>query len=132
MLQLDIELDSFSMTATAGRVELFLSECSCADETLFEIRLVVEELLTNVAQYANVPRVTLCLTVTSRKILVEVIDAGTPFNPLQHDVQGLDQDFADRQIGGMGIYLVQEMMDELSYTYKDGKNILQAVKCRGN
>ncbi len=128
MWHLDINTGNFSMTEVAQRIAAYLAECRCPEGIIFAIHLVVEELLTNVACHGHSPEIRLGIEMTAGHVLLEVVDSGVPFNPLEYEVQGLDQAFADREVGGMGIYLVKEMMDELSYTYKDGKNRLRAVK----
>jgi serine/threonine-protein kinase RsbW len=127
-LHLCIDVNDFSMADIAGRVESFLADQGCDSALIFEVHLVVEELLVNVVQYSAAKGADLSLDVTGGALVLEVIDSGAPFNPLDYDVQGLSDDFADREIGGMGIHLVKEMMDELSYRFDKDKNILRAVK----
>ena len=132
VVHIDIDVEHFSMTTIVPQIEGFLRACHCGDELLFAMHLVVEELLVNVVTHGKAPEVALGLSFSSDCLQVEVIDNGAPFNPLKHEVQGLDDAFADRDVGGMGIHLVKEMMDELIYTYKDGKNRLRAVKQLGS
>ena len=127
-LEISVDVKAFQMSAIADSVETFLNSLYCADDFLFEIHLVVEELLSNVILHGDTSTVELCLSVKDEALTVMVVDSGIAFNPLQHEVQGLEDDFADRQIGGMGIHLVKEMMDSVSYEYRDGKNIVRAIK----
>ena len=60
--------------------------------------------------------------------LIELRDLG--FSYPGHDkktIEGIDLDIEDRPIGGLGIFLIREMMDEMSYEYKNGCNILKLV-----
>ena len=56
------------------------------------------------------------------------IDQGIPYNPLESKDPDITLDIEDREIGGLGIFLVKKTMDELSYEYVDGQNILTMKK----
>ena len=56
------------------------------------------------------------------------MDKGKPFNPLEAEEPDLELSGEDRPIGGLGIFLVQSTMDDLSYEYKDEQNILTLKK----
>lgn len=105
-----------------------------ADEGLqFKIRLSIEEAVENVVRYAYEDSVgwmevgtdlnaeNLILTVTLK-------DAGTPFNPLDKPDPDITLSAEDRQIGGLGIFLCKQLMDEVAYCYADGCNILTMKK----
>ncbi len=105
-----------------------------ADEGLqFKIRLSIEEAVENVVRYAyedsvgwmevgtNLSADTLLLTITLK-------DAGVQFNPLEKPDPDITLSAEDRQIGGLGIFLCKQLMDEVSYRYDDGCNILTMKK----
>lgn len=104
------------------------------DEDLrFKIRLSIEETVENVVQYAykdsigwmevetNLDDKALMLTVTLK-------DAGKPFNPLEMPDPDITLSVEEREIGGLGIYLCKQLMDEVTYRYEDGCNILTMKK----
>lgn len=98
----------------------------------FTLRLVLEELVVNVVNYAygeggDGP---LDITVENRDnaIVITLTDQGVPFNPLEQEAPDTDLPPEDRPIGGLGIFLVREMMDNVSYRYEDGRNILTVGK----
>lgn len=92
------------------------------------VELALEEVLVNVVRYAyNEETGDVQITLTRRdssNLVVEVVDWGQPFNPL--DRQSLDprQDLRSRPIGGWGIALVRQMADKLEYTYEKSRNTL--------
>ena len=51
-----------------------------------------------------------------------------PYNPLEKSDPDISLTAEDRQIGGLGIYMVKKTMDEIVYEYKDGQNILKVKK----
>lgn len=98
----------------------------------FTLRLVLEELVVNVVNYAygeggDGP---LDITVENRDdaIVITLTDQGVPFNPLEQEAPDTDLPPEDRPIGGLGIFLVREMMDNVTYRYEAGRNILTVGK----
>ena len=59
---------------------------------------------------------------------IELRDAGKPFNPLDNPDPDITLGAEERQIGGLGIFLCKKMMDEVSYRYTDGCNVLTMKK----
>lgn len=100
-----------------------------------QLRLATEEILVNVISYAYPGRdgeVTVSTDRTSGRegLHVEIIDEGIPFDPLSKPAPDLTVPIKERQIGGLGIYLLREMMSEVSYRRENGKNILMFIKYR--
>ena len=62
------------------------------------------------------------------EVVISFMDAGQPFNPLEKDDPDLEQPLAERKIGGLGIYLVKQLMDKVEYNYRDHKNVLTITK----
>jgi len=97
-----------------------------------EILIAVEEVFLNIASYAYNPAekgdVRLSVTVNG-KAVIRFEDTGQPFNPLESSDPDLDAPIMEREIGGLGIHFVKNMMDEVEYGYVDGKNILTLSKC---
>ena len=56
------------------------------------------------------------------------MDHGIPYNPLEKKDPDISLPAGKRQIGGLGIFLTKKTMDDVSYEYKDGQNILHLVK----
>ena len=104
------------------------------DEALrFKLRLSIEEAVENVVRYAyeggigwleagtSLDKDTLVLT-------VELRDAGVPFNPRNREDPDITLSAEEREVGGLGIFLCKQMMDNLNYRYEDGNNILTMTK----
>ena len=104
------------------------------DEDLrFKLRLSIEETVENIVHYAykdsigwmevetNLDDKALMLTVTLK-------DAGKPFNPLEMPDPDITLSVEEREIGGLGIYLCKQLMDEVTYRYENGCNILTMKK----
>lgn len=110
-----------------------LEPYSCSEKTQMEIALAVEEIFVNIANYAY------SLQKGQAEIVVDVwgeppvltvcfLDWGKPFNPLAKQDADVTLSAEERGIGGLGIFLVKKLMDDVSYLYEDGKNILTIRK----
>ena len=106
----------------------FFSRNSLDPTALSPVNLAIEEALANVIMYAypegTQGEVTLSAKVIDHDICMEISDEGVPFNPLQQQEADLAVSLEERQIGGLGIHLIKEIMNEVNYVYKDGKNVL--------
>ena len=105
-----------------------------SDEDLrFNIQLSIEEAVENVVRYAYEGgigwlEVQTTLNENNLVLTVELRDAGTPFNPLEKPDPDITLSIEDRPVGGLGIFLCKQLMNEVSYRYEDGCNILTMKK----
>ena len=97
---------------------------------LLKIELVLEELLVNHVLHAYGPdegdSEVICYRQEPAQFCLQIIDAGQPFDPLKQSAPDLTLAPGDRPVGGLGIYLVRAMADEVSYRREAGKNVLTA------
>ena len=102
-------------------------------DLIFKVNLVLDELSVNIVNYGGeASEIEVCLAADAEEVRVEISDDGRPFDPLTDAIEpDLDAPLEDRPIGGLGIHLVREMMDELHYSREDGKNRLAMVKRKG-
>jgi len=96
------------------------------------INTALEEVFVNVCQYAYKGIGSVEVTLSNNKDSVTFIfkDSGVKFNPLEREDPNISAKSDEREIGGLGIYMVKKIMDEVKYEYVDGKNILTLVKKR--
>lgn len=102
-------------------------------KVIMQLDIAVEELFVNIAHYAYNPEVgeaTISVDVQEDPRCVEIrfVDRGKPYDPLSREDPDITLDVDDRQIGGLGIYMVKKTMDEIHYAYEDGQNILTIRK----
>ena len=93
----------------------------------------IDELFGNIAHYAYKPEtgpatVRVEVTETPISVIVTFIDHGIPYDPLKKDDPDVTLSAEERAIGGLGIFMVKKTMDEITYEYKDGQNILSIRK----
>lgn len=103
-----------------------------SDESLnFKIRLSIEEAVENIVRYAYERGdgwIEASTNNDGKSLEIVLKDAGKPFDPLDRPDPDLTLSVEERQIGGLGIYLCKQLMDGISYSYKDGCNILTMKK----
>ena len=111
--------------------ELDLHDCPV--KLQLQIDIAIDEIITNFASYAYGSgsgdfTVEADVQEEPRLIRLRFSDSGIPFDPLQKADPDTSLSAEDRQIGGLGIYLVKKTMDEVRYEYSDNQNILTVVK----
>ena len=103
-----------------------------SNELIHDVNLVLEEVISNIIFYgyedAQEHQIAVEIAVTADTLVLEIHDNGKPFNLLDAPEPDRDVPFEDREIGGMGIYLIRTLMDEITYRAEQGKNILMMKK----
>lgn len=96
------------------------------------INLALEEAVVNVMNYAypegTLGEIDISVTFSGGSITFTIQDTGTPFDPTKVSNPDTSLSAEERPIGGLGIYLVRELMDEVSYCYENNHNILTLKK----
>ena len=110
-----------------------LEEKDCPLKVQMQLDVAIDEIFGNIAYYAygkGSGNATIQIEMEDNppKITLIFIDQGIPYNPLENKDPDITLDIQDREIGGLGIFLVKKTMDELSYEYVDGQNILTMKK----
>ena len=139
-----IEAKTLNLDKVTAFVEAELKEKGCTLKQIMQVRLVVEEIFVNIARYAYVQidpegrvipnsgtgPVEIFIDIDDSRILLTFIDEGKEYNPLKKEDPDIMLPPEDRRIGGLGIYMVKKIMDEVEYRYEGGKNILSVTKMR--
>jgi len=117
------ELDKVDVT-----VERFGERTGLPAETLSRLRIVFDEVLSNIIAYAfpndGEHDIEIHMTMVGRRLVVRVSDGGIPFDPLSVAPPDLNVPLDQRQVGGLGIYLVRKLFDEVAYERRGDRNIL--------
>ena len=108
-------------------VSLLLDAHGCTPKARTQMRMAIEELYVNVTLYAYPSGdgwAEIRGSVEDGMVTLRLIDGGTPFNPLEKDDPDIMLSGEERGIGGLGIFMVKTMVDEIEYSYRDGCNRL--------
>ena len=102
-------------------LETFVDSQEIDEKTAFCINLVVEELFTNMVRHnkGGADRITLSAERRNERVHLELVDFDVePFDPQTAEIPLVDAGIEERRPGGLGIYLVKKMVDDLDYTYE--------------
>jgi anti-sigma regulatory factor (Ser/Thr protein kinase) len=112
----------------ANELVLFGEAGGLPAETVFEIKLALEELIVNVILHGYEDdaehQIAVEIRLTDEELTMTIEDDGKPFNPLEFRSENIERPFDERETGGMGIHLVRQLMDEVSYQREQGRNVL--------
>lgn len=119
--------------AAVAFVESALEEAGCPMKMLMQINVAMDEVFVNIASYAYAPgegdaTIRFELDEETHVAQITLIDQGVAFDPLNAPEPDITKPAAERPIGGLGIFLVRKLMDEVTYERKDGCNILTLRK----
>lgn len=110
-----------------------LDKLACPSKAKAEIDIAIDELFSNIANYAYNPEIgkaTVKFEVQNnpQAVVITFMDNGKPFDPLLREDPNIKLAAEDRDIGGLGIFMVKKTMDSVEYEYKDNHNILKIKK----
>ena len=130
---LPIEAKIENIEAVTDFVNEQLEALDCPMKAQMQIAIAIDELFGNIAHYAYNPEIgqaTVRVEVIEDPLAVTItfIDNGVPYDPLAKADPDTTLSAEERDIGGLGIYMVKKSMDEITYEYKSGQNILTIKK----
>ena len=133
MKELTVEAKTTNIEAVTDFVNEQLEALDCPMKAQMQIDIAIDELFGNIAHYAYNPEIgkaTVRVEVIEDPLAVTTtfIDNGVPYDPLAKADPDTTLSAEERDIGGLGIYMVKKSMDDITYEYKDGQNILKIKK----
>ncbi len=110
-----------------------LSLYDCPDRALYQVEVAIEEILVNIVSYAGLTgddgvEIRCEVLDDPLRVIVQFLDDGIPFDPLEKPDPDTSPEAIMNRVGGLGIFMVKQMMDEVSYAYENGKNTLTILK----
>lgn len=133
-------MQEITVDATFENIELvtdFVNEAleswDCPMKAQIQIDIAIDELFGNIARYAYAPgvgkaTVRVELSEDENAAVVTFIDNGVAYDPLKKDDPDTTLSAEDRDVGGLGIFIVKKSMDDMVYSYEDGQNVLKITK----
>ena len=136
--EMEVPADHDHLNPVMDFVEKSLEDAGCPMKLQMQIMMAVEEIFVNIANYAYKPeqgKAHVRVEVTDLEpegkghtASITFTDWGMHYNPLEREDPDVTLSAQERQIGGLGIFLVKNMMDDVIYDDKDGANVLTLVK----
>jgi serine/threonine-protein kinase RsbW len=134
--------DRFEITVPASKKQIAVISEFIADlmtssgfdaKKILEVQLAAEEACNNIASYAypnSEGSMDIAMEIADDHLELTIADDGAPFDPTTKKAVASNVDVENRPIGGLGIALIRSTVDEISYEYQDGKNVLRLIKNR--
>jgi len=114
------------------KIDEFCTIHKIPKQVVFQLDLSLDELLTNTISYGfkdlEEHEIIITLELLDGTLSIEIHDDGIPFNPLEQPEPDLSQNIEERPIGGLGIYLVRNMMDVIDYRREECYNVMTIKK----
>ena len=131
MKELTLRAEDSNLDEVLDFINEILEQNNCTTYAMYELDIAVEELFVNIAHYAYVPEigeVTIRASVKDGYITIVFIDSGIPYNPWAREDPDTTLSLKARKVGGLGVYMVKNSMDEVLYAHEDGKNVVTIRK----
>jgi len=132
MKNITLENKISSLNEIASFVEHFGAENNLSQKDIFELNLILDELITNIISYGysdnEVHTIEISVKIENCNLLIKIIDDGKEFNPIERENADISVELTDRKIGGLGIYLVKQKVDSITYQRNFNKNVLTILK----
>ena len=107
-----------------------LDAAECSEKTKSAMMVAIDEIASNIVRYSGAPDFTVQVVVEDASVSVVFSDAGKKFNPLEKEDPNVSLSVDERAIGGLGLFMVKRMMDEVTYDHVDGRNVLTVRRRR--
>jgi serine/threonine-protein kinase RsbW/sigma-B regulation protein RsbU (phosphoserine phosphatase) len=131
-LDLTITNDTREIPTVNKKCALFLKQFSVPDEIAKKVRLSCDELLNNVISYAyddeREHEINMSLALCEGRLAITISDDGKAFNPFRQEVPDTEISLEEREVGGLGVFLVRNVMDKVAYHRQTGKNVVTLLK----
>lgn len=128
----EIGNDIAEIARVTALIERFSERYKLPQALAFHLQLAFDELLTNIISYGFLDggrhKIAASLRFEGGAITAEIVDDGIAFDPLAQPMPNLDQTLEEREIGGLGIHFIRNVMDIVDYRRSDGLNHLTMVK----
>ena len=131
-LNITFKNDITEISRLAGFIDQVAEKFSLPMDMVFSLNLVLEEAVTNVIMYAYPKEehefIYLSADIQDGSLVFVLTDSGKEFDPTLMPDADITLSAEDRQIGGLGIFLIRQIMNEVKYERIDNKNVLTLEK----
>ena len=132
-LELTLQANKENLIALQSTVEEKLENFGASIKEIMEVGIAIEEIFVNIAEYAYAPgtgeaNIQIEFDRDSRMFSITFADSGVPYNPLEKKDPDVTLPAEARAIGGLGVYMTKKIMDDITYEYRDGQNVLTLKK----
>ena len=132
--RIDISManDLGELPEVAGRIDAFCAAADVETGVAYAVNLALDELLTNIVSYGyrdeDAHRIEIAVRRDGGTLVVTIVDDSIEFDPRQVPETDIDAPLQERDPGGLGLLLVNSMMDSVDYRREDGRNVTVLTK----
>ena len=120
------------LSSLAEKIDNLSEEWAISLALAMNMNLVIEEAVSNIIFYAynnnDKHKITISISLENNRLTIKITDDGIPFNPLAQQQPDINLPVEERPVGGLGIFLISQMMDEMNYARLKNQNILTLKK----
>ena len=134
MKKIEVKAEVESLDKVLDFINIELDEHNCPADSRNNISVAVEEIFMNISNYAYEPEkgnaiVGILIEEKDKKAIIKMEDMGKPYNPLEQTTDpNLDMPLIERDVGGLGVFLVKKLMDTVEYMRIENKNVFTMTK----
>jgi sigma-B regulation protein RsbU (phosphoserine phosphatase) len=131
VLELNVKAVIENLPRLMDNIQNFMRDKGFTDETVLDVQLALDEAVTNIISHGYRGRdgvIEVRCRVSAKDVVLTIEDSAEPFDPLSVKEPEFGDDVESRQIGGLGIFLMRKKVDEATYEFKNGKNVLTLRK----
>ena len=131
-IEMDLVNDPAEIARVAAQVDEFCEAREISPAIAYAVNLALDELLTNTISYGyddgEAHRIDIALRLDSGAVVVVIVDDSAAFDPTQVPEPDTGASLDEREIGGLGLLLVSQMMDGFEYRREDDRNVVTLTK----
>lgn len=127
MAELTVKATTENLDAINDFVNAQLEAAECPMKLMMQIDLALEEAYVNIAHYAYHPgtgEATVRCETAGGNVVLTLVDSGRPYNPLEKEDPDVTASAQERPVGGLGVFLVKKLMDDVRYERRGDQNVL--------
>ena len=132
VLEIAIANELEAIVAAAEKIDAFCEEREISPEIAYAVNLSIDEILTNTISYGydddEPHRIEIIVRLESDSLVVEIVDDSAPFDLSATPEANVEASLEERDVGGLGLFLVHQMMDRVEYERIEGRNIVTLAK----
>ena len=133
MKKITLNSDKENLTVLNDFMNDYLKDYEISHKIIIQLELAVEEIFVNICSYAfdsANENICVCFDVLQNPLTLQITfeDSGKPYNPLMRSDPDITLDAEKRKVGGLGVFIVKQVMDDCDYKFENSKNIFTVKK----
>ena len=132
ILEISLGNELEEIAAAAAKIDTFCEERELSPEIAYAVNLSVDEILTNTISYGyddgEAHRIEIIVRLEAAALVVVIVDDSAPFDLSESPEADIEATLEEREVGGLGLFLVHQMMDEVEYERVEDRNVVTLTK----